>query len=156
MNVRTATPRDLPAITSIAVDAWRHAYTELIGSAAVERYLEAAYSSAGLRNRIDDHPIYVAADGQAVMAFADILMEDGCLVVSEICTVSRWRRHGCATSLLDHARADRHELPMTADVVLGNTAAEEFYERSGFVPGASTALDFYGEAVIERRWWLDA
>ena len=156
MDVRSATSNDLPAITAIAVDAWRYAYSDLIGRDAVDQYLETSYSPVGLRNRINDHPIYVAADGPMVMAFADVFVQDGCVVVSELCTVPRWRRHGYATELLAHARTLRTSFPMTADVVLGNVVAEEFYERGGFVPGACTALDFFGEYIVERRWWQDA
>ena len=153
MDVRTATVRDLPAITAIAVDAWRHAYGELIGSEAVERYLETSYSSVGLRNRIEDHPIFVASDGPSIMAFADVFVEDGRVVGSELCTVPRWRRYGYATELVGHAHALGCGLPVTADVFLGNEVAERFYERRGFVPGDTTALDFFGEQVVERRWW---
>ena len=122
---------DLPAVAAIAVDAWRHAYSDLIGSAAVERYLQTAYSPSGLRNRISDHPIYVAADGPSVMAFADVFVEDGCVVISELCTVPRWRRHGFATRLIERAGQLAESLPVTADVVLGNVAAEGFYEHQG-------------------------
>ena len=153
MEVRHAHTRDLPAITAIAVDSWRHAYAEMIGSDAVDRYLEASYSPVGLQARLADHPILVAADGKTVMAFADVFVEDGCVVISELCTVARWRRHGCATRLVAEARQHGSGLPVTADVFLGNVAAEQFYEHRGFVPGASNAVDFFGETVVERRWW---
>ena len=86
--------RTTPPIIAIAVDAWRYAYADLIGSDAVEQYLGTSYLPAGLRNRINDHPIYVAADGPMAMAFADVFVQGGCVVVSELCTVPRWRRPG--------------------------------------------------------------
>ena len=153
MEVRPARTADLPAITAIAVDTWKHAYSDLIGAAAVERYLEASYSPVGLKARLEDHPIYLAADGRTVMAFADVFVEDGCVVISELATVRRWQRHGCATRLVEEAREHGSGLPVTADVFLGNVAGEQFYEHRGFVPGASTAVDFFGETVVERRWW---
>lgn len=151
--MRLATVRDLPAITAIAVDSWREVHTRLIGFSAVERYLETSYSARGLRHRLEDHPIYVAADGPSVMAFADFFIEDGCVVVSELCTVPRHQRRGCATELIDKAREHGNGLPVTADVVLGNVAAERFYERRGFVPGDTHSYDFFGSQVVERRWW---
>ncbi|MDR9451057.1 MAG: hypothetical protein RI637_07565, partial [Acidimicrobiia bacterium] len=41
-----------------------------------------------------------------------------------------------------------------ADVVLGNQAAESFYEARGFVPGETMQVVLFGERLIERRWWL--
>ena len=151
--MRPATVRDLPAITAIAVDAWRQVYSSLIGLHAVERYLEIAYSARGLRNRLDDHPIFVAAEGDIVQAFADVFVEDGRLIISELCTLPRFQRNGCATELLHAARRHGMGRPLTADVVLGNTAAEHFYEKRGFVPGETISIDFFGTTVVERRWW---
>ena len=99
VDIRTATEADLPAITEIAVDSWRHEYGELLGFAAVEQYLETSYTSEALHNRFDDHPILVAAEGPTVIAFADVFVEDGRVVISELCTIEQWRRHGCATEI---------------------------------------------------------
>ena len=50
--MRPATVRDLPAITAIAVDAWRQVYSSLIGLHAVERYLDGHWNSDGLRAKL--------------------------------------------------------------------------------------------------------
>jgi len=156
VDVRPATVRDLPAITAIAVDAWREAYSGLIGLNAVERYLETSYSARGLRHRFEDHPIFVAGMDGMVCAFADVFVEDGRVVVSELCTLPRHQRMGCATGLIGAARAHGRGRPVTADVVLGNTVAERFYERRGFVPGETISIDFFGATIVERRWWDQA
>jgi GNAT superfamily N-acetyltransferase len=155
VDVRVADTSDLPAIAAIGVDAWSYAYRGLVGPTSVKQYLETAYSSEGLTHRIDEHPVYLVVNGREVMSFADLFIQDERVVVAELCTVPRWRRHGCATALVETARAFGGGLPVAADVVVGNVGAEEFYAHCGFTGGPAYDRNFFGEKVAERTWLTD-
>ena len=63
---------------------------------------------------------------------------------------------GAGTKLLTELRARFPDLPIVADVLVGNRTGEAFYERRGFVPREAIEEDLFGEHAVERRWWLDA
>jgi len=117
-------------------------------------WVEAAYSPAALRQRWEDHPIYLVWEEGKVIAFADAFIEDDQIVTSALCTHPDYRRHGAAGMLLDWIRSLAPPLPVIADIVLGSQAAESFFEARGFVPGETIQVTLFGERIIERRWWL--
>jgi GNAT superfamily N-acetyltransferase len=117
-------------------------------------WIEAVYSPAALRQRWEDHPIYLVLEEGTVIAFADTFIEDDQIVISAICTHPAFRRRGAAGRLLDWIRSLAPPLPIMADVILGSQAAESFYEARGFVPGETIQATLFGERIIERRWWL--
>lgn len=153
MEVRPATTADLPAIVSIGYAAWKDTYGDLLEAHTVDRYLTASYSLDGICMRLDDHPILVADHDDDVAAFADVIVSSDQLVVAELCTTEPWRRHGFATRLVAGAQALAPALPMAAEVVLGNHGGERFYETCGFVPGETVQTDFFGQHIVQRRWW---
>ena len=155
MIIRRAEPSDLVEVATIAEGSWRAAFAGLLKAQTVSSWLEAAYSPAALRQRWEDHPIYLVVEEGAVIAFADAFIEDDQIVVSAICTHPVHRRRGAAGLLLDWIRSLAPPLPIIADVVLGSHAAECFYEAKGFVPGETIQVTLFGERLIERRWWLD-
>lgn len=95
----------------------------------------------------------VDADGYPI-AFCDVLTEGGHEVIAALCTHPEYRRQGAATLLVASAQALSPRLPISVDLVLGNRTAEAFVERMGFVPGETMEQHLYGEAFVERRWWL--
>jgi GNAT superfamily N-acetyltransferase len=151
---RRAEPTDLVEVAAIAAGSWQAAYAGLLKPQTVSSWLEAAYSSAALRLRWEDHPIYLVMEEGSVVAFADAFIEDDQIVVSALCTHPAHRRRGAAGTLLEWIRSLAPHLPIIADVVLGNEAAESFYEKKGFVPGEIMQVTLFGERLIERRWWL--
>lgn len=154
MKIRRAEPTDLVAVAAIAEGSWQTAYADLLPAHTISALIEAAYSPAALRQRWEDHPIYLVIEDGSVIAFADAFIQDDQVVVSAICTHPDHRRKGAATLLLDWIHSLAPPLPMIADVVLGSHAAESFYEKLGFVPGETMQVTLFGERLIERRWWL--
>jgi GNAT superfamily N-acetyltransferase len=152
--IRRAEPTDLVEVAAIAEGSWQAAYAGLLKPQTVSSWVEAAYSPAALRQRWEDHPIYLVVEGESVVAFTDAFIEDDQIVVSALCTHPAHRRRGAAGILLEWIRSQAPSLPIMADVVLGNQAAESFYEARGFVPGETMQVVLFGERLIERRWWL--
>jgi GNAT superfamily N-acetyltransferase len=154
--IRRAEPSDLTEVAAIAAESWQAAYAGLLRTETVSQWLAAAYSPDALRQRWEDHPIYLALDEDVVVAFADAFIEDDQIVVSALCTHPDYRRRGVGGLLLNWIRSLAPPLPMIADIVLGSQAAESFYEARGFVPGETIQVTLYGQQIIERRWWLGA
>jgi GNAT superfamily N-acetyltransferase len=152
--IRRAEPSDLVEVAAIAEGSWRAAYAGLLKSETVSGWIETAYSPAALHQRWEDHPIYLVTDESSVVAFADAFIEDDQIVLSAICTHPAHRRRGAAGMLLEWVCSLAPPLPVIADVILGNHAAESFYETKGFVPGETFQLTLFGERLVERRWWL--
>jgi len=153
VKVRDATRSDLGQVANIADVALRGAYDDLLPSATVKRYLTATYSPGALSNRLSDHPIFVVEIDAELCAFADAFIQDGGIVIAEICTLPNWRRQGCGTGLVRRLACMDATLPVSADVLLGNQPGERFYEALGFVPGETMQLQMFDTAVVERRWW---
>jgi GNAT superfamily N-acetyltransferase len=154
--VRDASAGDAPAIRSVADAAWHDTYRGLLGAATIDAFVAAAYSIERLEQRIQRHVVLVVEDGGAIIAFADAVPEPDRLNLGAIYARPDRRRHGAGRALLDELRRRFPTLPVTADVLDGNRAGEGFYERVGFEPRETIETDLFGEAVVERRWWLDA
>jgi len=152
--IRRAEPSDLVEVAAIAERSWQGAYDGLLKPQTVSAWVEAAYSPAALRQRWEDHPIYLIVEEGTVVAFADAFIEDDQIVTSALCTHPGYRRRGAASILLDWIRSLAPPLPIVADVVLGSQAAESFFEAKGFSPGETIQVTLFGERIIERRWWL--
>ena len=153
VKIREATRADLGGVALVADQALRSAYEELIPAATVDRYLQATYSPGSLSNRLADHPIFVVEIDGEICSFADAFIQDGGIVIAEICTMPNWRRQGCARNLVQRLTRLDARLPLSADVLLGNDAGERFYESLDFVPGETVQMRMFDTAVVERRWW---
>jgi GNAT superfamily N-acetyltransferase len=154
--IRRAEPTDLIEVAAIAEQSWQAAYAGLLKPQTVSAWVEAAYSPAALRQRWEDHPIYLVVEEGRAIAFADVFIEDDQLVISALCTHPSHRRRGAAAMLLEWIRSLGPQLPVISDVMLGSQAAESFCEANGFVPGETMPVTLFGERRIERRWWLGA
>jgi GNAT superfamily N-acetyltransferase len=155
-TVRDATAADAPAIRSVADAAWHDTYRGLLATATIDAFVAAAYSIERLEQRIARHVVLVAEDGGTVVAFADGVAQPDRLTLGAIYARPDRRRQGAGRALLDELRRRFPDLPVAADVLAGNRAGEAFYERVGFAPRETIETELFGEAVIERRWWLDA
>lgn len=156
MIIRRAEPSDLADVAAIAAGSWQGAYRGLLKPETVSAWVSTSYSPVALRQRWEDHPIYLVVHEESVTAFADVFIEDDLIVTSALCTHPDFRRRGAGGLLLDWVRSLAPALPIFADVVLGSYAAECFYEAKGFVPGETIQVTRFGERVIERRWWAGA
>lgn len=156
VKVSLAKRDDLASISSIGSAAMREAYETLLRPATIESLLEVAYTPAALEKRWEDHPILIAIENGTAIAFADAIVETDRIVIAAIHTRPNARRRGAGTHLIARIRQLAERLPTTVDLILGNTSGESFFERRGFVPGESLEVSFFGEPVVERRWYRSA
>jgi GNAT superfamily N-acetyltransferase len=152
--VRDALSGDAAAVRDVASAAWRDTYAGLLAAATIESFVASAYSIERLERRIAGHTFLVVEDGHEVVAFADAIREPAHVNLVAIYALPEWRGRGAGTALLDILRARFADLPIAADVLEGNRKGETFYEHRGFVPRERLEEELFGEAVLERRWWL--
>jgi len=153
--VRVARPDDAARIRVVAEAAWPDTYARLLSSATIATFVDRAYSIDRLERRIERNTVLVVEEGDAIVAFADGIVEPDRLNLAAIYAVPDRRGHGAGTLLLNALRATAPGLPVAADVLVGNRKGEVFYERRGFVPRELLRTELFGEVVTERRWWLD-
>lgn len=151
-----ATREDLASISSIGSTAMREAYQGLLRPATTEELISVAYTASALERRWEDHPIFIVTAESGPIAFADAIVEDDRIVIAAIHARPDARRRGAGTLLIERIRGLAESLPTTVDLILGNTSGESFFERRGFVPGESLEVSFFGEPVVERRWYRGA
>lgn len=156
LTVRDAISDDAAAVREVASRAWRDTYRGLLSDGTIEAFIDRAYSLEHLRRRIDGHTFLVVEDAGAIVAFADAAVDVDHLNLGAIYADPERRRRGAGTLLLDALRDRFPALAISADVLIGNRKGEAFYERRGFATRETLPAELFGEAVVERRWWLDA
>ena len=75
----------------------------------------------------------VEADG-AVALFAEAAVEPDRVTLVAIYADPERRGRGFGTAALEAIRATHQDLPVAADVLVGNAKGETFYAARGFVP----------------------
>jgi GNAT superfamily N-acetyltransferase len=154
LRVRRATGSDGPAIRRIAHAGWWAAYRGLLRDETIEWFLERAYSEERVDLRIERHETWVALADGAVALFAETAIEPDRVILVAIYADPALRGLGLGTAALASITAAHPDLPVAADVLVGNTAGETFYAARGFVPREDIDEQLAGELVHERRWWL--
>jgi GNAT superfamily N-acetyltransferase len=152
--VRLATIGDATAIGEVAAAAWRDTYTGLLRATTVERFIASAYAVEAIVRRIERDTFLVAELDDTIRAFADAVPSPTHVVLAAIYAEPSWRHHGLGLALLEELRRRFPDVPISADVLVGNRLGEAFYERRGFVPREDLETELFGEPIRERRWWL--
>jgi GNAT superfamily N-acetyltransferase len=155
IRVRRATASDAPAIRRIAHDGWWAAYRGLLLDETIEWFLERAYSEERVDLRIERHETWVALADETVGLFAETVIEPDRVTLVAIYADPALRGLGLGTAALSTITAAHADLPVVADVLVGNEAGESFYAARGFVPREPVDEQLGPELVHERRWWLE-
>lgn len=154
MEVRSARRDDLVEIGRLAHDIWWEAYSGLVTTETINRALDANYSPSVLAKRLLKHHCFMALDDGRTVGFAEGVPGPDRIVLETL-----YCREGgnlaVGRRLIDRLHSVAPELPMCSDVILGHTAAEQFFEAAGFAPGEVIEDKLEGEAVVQRRWWLE-
>ncbi len=156
ISVRRATPSHAPAIRAIADAAWRATYRDLLRPETIDWFLERAYSEERVALRIERHETWVAELEDEVAAFAESAIEPDRVTLVAIYADADRRGRGPRVRAAGRDHGAHPDLPVAADVLVGNTAGEPFYAARGFVPEEYVDEELGGEHVRERRWWLRA
>jgi GNAT superfamily N-acetyltransferase len=154
IRVRRATGSDAPAVRRIAHEAWWATYRGLLRDDTIEGFLDRAYSEERVDLRIERHDMWVAEIDGAVALFAEAAIEADRVTLVAIYADPARRGLGLGTEALEAIVAAHPDLPIAADVLVGNERGETFYAARGFVPREVIDEQLGAERVAERRWWL--
>lgn len=135
--LRPARERDVPAIQKVAREAWDATYRDLMGEAERRRMLEHIYPAHTLCEDIGHHgsSFLVAALGDAVVGFAELVWEGSAAEVARVAVQPEWQRHGIGSALLARGLADLAEAgveEVTAAVEVTDEGCRRLFERRGF------------------------
>jgi GNAT superfamily N-acetyltransferase len=154
MRVRRATRGDLVGIRRVADASFWEEYRSLLGPAAIAEMIGREFSPAALKRRLLGGGVIVAEDeGGRVIGFADVRNAGDHVELAALSTDPVLGRRGVAGALVNAARDQSPDLPLCADVLLGNLESEELYESLGFAPGEVIQQRLRAEPVVARRWW---
>lgn len=156
MIVRAAQRSDLVEIGRVAEAAHWASYEALLRPDTIGRLLTRDFGPSQLARRLLRGQMSVITSLEEVIAFADGAGADDSIHVAAIAVAPQARRRGAGTALLRALQQIRPDLPISADVFLGNIEGEGFYEANGFVPGEIVSGRLFDEEVVERRWWKEA
>jgi GNAT superfamily N-acetyltransferase len=155
IRVRRATASDAPAIRRIAHDAWRATYRGLLRDETIEWFLERAYAEDRVDLRIERHETWIAEVDGVTALFAESAIEPDRVTLVAIYADPGQRGLGLGTAALAAITAAHPDLPVAAEVLIGNETGETFYAARGFKPREPIDEQLGTELVRERRWWLD-
>ena len=155
IRVRRATASDAPAIRRIA-HGWWAAYRGLLLDETIVWFLELAYSEERVDLRIERNETWVALADEVVGLFAETVIEPDRITLVAIYADPALRGMGLGTAALSMITAAHPDLPVVADVLVGNAAGESFYAARGSAPREPIDEQLGTELARERRWWLEA
>jgi ribosomal protein S18 acetylase RimI-like enzyme len=140
MFVRTASERDLPAVSSLIAETAHATFDPLWGAEAVETRNTAYYSAAELKKKLDRprSEFLVADDGKVIggVAFAAAKGDDVRIVELEVLLVQPdLQGRGIGGMLLEEIEASffESELMRVTEVDERNARALAFYAGAGYV-----------------------
>ena len=148
MDIREATPDDVPTIRSLAREAWTEAYTDAVPDSVIEDAVSEWYAEETM-NRIigdDEQVCLVAVDGEEIVGFSHGATDNSKGDVLRLYVApDRWHE-GIGTTLLEAMEERLTELgaeTMQAMVLADNEIGNAFYEDRGFekTDEAETQLD---------------
>lgn len=137
MHVRVATPEDALAVRRVADAAWHDAHAPIVGTEAVEEFLDDYYAVEDLRTRYRDaaSTTFVAEVDGEVVGYAAGVPTDEAYDLGSIYVYPERQGEGIGSRLVDEIEAQAREEDydtLRLVVMADNDHAREFYEARGF------------------------
>ena len=142
MWVRTASKRDIPAVSKLLGVVWHHTYDEIYGVERVKEITRDWHNSRALERKLGlpSSEFLVADDGNGIagMAFARQTSETR-VKLSQLYVLPRMQGKGAGKLLLGEIEDSFFETrEFVLEVEEKNTSAIRFYEKHGFVLSGRT------------------
>lgn len=141
VEVRPALPADIEGIQRVAAAAWHAAHEPIVGTEAVESFLEEFYDAASFEAYLDDETLVLAVTADAegpVVGFVSLRPADDHSETFQLGRIyvapERWGE-GIGQRLLEFAEAavrERNGDRITLGVMAENDRAIGFYEAAGY------------------------
>jgi len=149
MDVRAATAADGEAIERIARDSFRASYA--LSPEDIDVLVDAYFTSDVLAERMgadEAAAVFVAAGEDGVVGFAEV-DPDGWLEWLHVAPTERGR--GAGTALVERAREELGDRPLTAHILEDASEGSAFMERFGLSASGTTELDAGGHEAFDEE-----
>lgn len=134
--MRAVAAADVAAVRQVLVETWHDTYDRLIGAARVTEITDDWHAIDALAGGICriDHAFLLVELGDRVIATGSAMRGEGVVEVQRLYVHPSGQGQGVGVLLLDALLARLGAMPrVEVSVMLGNTRAQAFYEREGFV-----------------------
>jgi ribosomal protein S18 acetylase RimI-like enzyme len=149
MELRLAVPADALAVARIHVRAWQAGYRGLLPSAYLDGLRAEDRAARYTFDRLDGPRTTVAVIDGAIAGFATVSGDElSALHVDP----EAWRR-GIGSALIARARADLAAAGVIEAhlwLLVGNTRAQQFYERDGWTSDGTRRSDIVWGAQVDE------
>lgn len=133
MDLRPATPSDLPDIARLHEVNWRRDYAGILPDIALGTALGADMADLWDEAALQTRRVFVAREGKALLGFASMMDEgpDGCAFLDALHVAPASRAQGVGRALMAAVAVLAIPGPLTLEVLSANTTAREIYRRWG-------------------------
>ena len=136
--VRTATPKDVPAIRDVLATTWRETYVSFYGTSKVEEIIADWHSEASIKARLakPNGEFLVADDGTQIGGVAFATIAEKTISLHQLYVLPHLQRQGIGQMLFAEIESCFMDANLIAlEVEPRNAAAIAFYEAHGFERG---------------------
>lgn len=154
MDIRPATPTDIPGIQHVARQSWEQTYTDLLDDEVIASTVAEWYDDDALRDACDRPGVaLLVADDDGVVGFCHgVLHEDEGDVLRLYVVPDRWGE-GIGWQLLDRLRSDLEDFNMRrmrAMTLADNPVGNGFYREYGFEKTDEGEVELGGKRYAEN------
>lgn len=162
MDLRLATPLDLPDIARLHEANWRRDYAGFLPEVALGKALATDMADLWSGDILSTRRVFVAVEDGALLGFAAMLDEgpSGCAFLDNLHVAPSARAQGVGRALMSAVAVLAIPGALSLEVLSPNTAARAIYRRWGGQEDAEFTDDILGYPVPARtvRWpdavWL--
>lgn len=157
MNIRALAESDLPLVADLAHRIWPAAYAGVLTAEQIANILGAIYTPANLKaEMVAGHRFWAAYDGERALGFASGFRDGDVVWLKKLYVLTEAQGRGIGRALVETvANAFGPVAEVRLFVNSGNTAAQDFYCRCGFVHAEAVPVkmgDFaFTDFIFARR-----
>lgn len=151
--VRIASPADIVAVQAVANTTWHATYDTMLSAAAIDVFLQRAYSEYALRQTLNNGGLWVLETSGAIGGYVRLDVQDavGQLNAIYVCPELQGRGYGlrlwrCALAWFEARQVNEVQL----SVAEKNLQARGFYNHLGFEEMGERHSTLLGEPLAER------
>lgn len=137
--IRKMVKSDIEAIQHIAAISWHATYDGIIPSDVQKQFLQQAYATERLEQRLEQTNMYVAVEEDEIIGYAAFssVRHDGEVELSAIYVLPSKQGQGVGSKLLTHGILELQPRAIYANVEKENLGGRQFYDAKGFNVAAS-------------------